>query len=56
MLRNCFRPIDVAVTALAVPVWIGLWLTGYQGWVAATSVVLVPMYLAANGWPRRRAA
>ena len=56
MLRNGFQPFDVAVTALAVPLWIGLWLTGYQGWVGATSVVLVPSYLAANRWARRGAA
>jgi hypothetical protein len=56
MLRNCLRPVDVAVTGLAIPVWLGLWLAGYQDWVAATSVVLVPIYLAANRWTRRRAA
>jgi hypothetical protein len=53
-LKGCFHPLDVAITALAIAVAIALSATGRQGWLGATAVVLVPVYLAANRHVQRR--
>jgi len=52
-MRAAVKTVDLLIVAGALVVWSYAWAVGYQDWVGATSVVLVPLYLLAH---RHRAA
>jgi hypothetical protein len=53
-LIRCFRAPDLVVTAGAFVAIAMLTATGHENSIAATSAIIIPVYLAAANYERRR--